>query len=111
MALAGEVDKHTRPPGHSWHVIRRRMRRHAAAIAFVVAVAVLVLTPLVSLVFIALHGDEDIWGHLAAYVLPVALKDTALLLAGVAAVTPPLRIRTALVVSPHPLSAPSRPLP
>jgi iron(III) transport system permease protein len=101
MALAGEVDKGSRPPGHSWDALRRRMPRHAAAIAFVVAVAVLVLAPLVSLVLIALNGDTEIWGHLSAYVLPVALRDTALLLAGVAAITAVTGIGTAWLVTAY----------
>jgi iron(III) transport system permease protein len=77
------------------------MRGHAAAIAFVAAVAVLVLAPLVSLLLIALRGDVEIWSHLAAYVLPVALLDTALLLAGVAAITAITGIGAAWLVTAY----------
>jgi iron(III) transport system permease protein len=73
--------------------------RHPAAIAFVVAVAALVAAPIVSLVRIALGGDNDIWAHIAAYVLPVALLDTMLLLAGVAAITAIVGVGTAWVVT------------
>ena len=74
------------------------MRRR---LAFVAAVAALVLAPLASLLLIALRGDTDIWGHLAAYVLPVALKDTALLLAGVAAITAVIGIGAAWLVTAY----------
>ena len=43
--------------------------------------------PLASLARIAWIGDAELWPHLAAYVLPVAASQTALLLAGVALVT------------------------
>ena len=42
------------------------------------------MLPLISLVRLALEGDTEIWAHLAAFVLPVALWQTALLLLGVA---------------------------
>lgn len=54
------------------------------AAALLACVAALVATPLVSLAAIGLHGDVALWPHLAAYVLPVATLNTALLLAGVA---------------------------
>lgn len=59
----------------------------AAATAIGLAVAALLALPLVSLVRIAAIGDADIWPHLAAYVIPNAAMQTALLLAGVAVVT------------------------
>jgi len=59
----------------------------AAAIFLVLAVVALTLAPIVSLVHIALSGEAEIWEHLAAYVLPSALKETALLLVGVAGLT------------------------
>jgi iron(III) transport system permease protein len=101
MALVGELDKGSRPSGPTSPLLRRRMPRHAAAIAFVVAVAVLVLAPLASLVLIALQGDAEIWGHLSAYVLPVAFRDTALLLAGVAAITAVVGIGAAWLVTAY----------
>jgi iron(III) transport system permease protein len=52
-----------------------------------VAAALLAIAPLVGLLFVALGETSDIWGHLVRYVVPVALAQTALLLAGVAAVT------------------------
>lgn len=46
-------------------------------------VASLVLAPIAALAVTALRGSEDLWQHLIAYVLPVAARDTAVLLAGV----------------------------
>jgi iron(III) transport system permease protein len=57
------------------------------SIAIAVAAAALVAFPLISLARIAWVGDAELWPHLAAYVLPVAAVQTALLLAGVAGVT------------------------
>ena len=68
---------------------------HPVATVLLVGVAALELGPLISLVEIALRGDEDIWPHLAAYVLPQALTDTLLLLAGVAAITTVVGVGTA----------------
>jgi iron(III) transport system permease protein len=52
-----------------------------------VAAAMLALAPLIGLMYLALEETADIWAHLARYVVPVALAQTAFLLAGVAAVT------------------------
>src|SRR5262245_61034123 len=43
--------------------------RHPVASILVLGVAALVIAPLLSLIHIALEGDEDVWAHLAAYVL------------------------------------------
>lgn len=74
---------------------------HPLAKLLLVAVAILALAPVASLIRIALQGDPDIWGHLAAYVLPQALVDTMLLLGGVAAVTTVLGVGTAWMVTAH----------
>ncbi|GJD48486.1 hypothetical protein OPKNFCMD_1207 [Methylobacterium crusticola] len=47
------------------------------------AAALLVLAPLAALAAEALRGSSGLWPHLLAYVLPQAIRDTALLLAGV----------------------------
>ncbi|MGU3559843.1 ABC transporter permease [Methylobacterium radiotolerans] len=47
------------------------------------ALAALLLSPVISLGIAALGGGSELWPHLAAYVLPQAIRDTALLLAGV----------------------------
>ena len=79
----------------------RLLRRpwQLVAAALVIAVAAMVVAPLVSLAHIALQGDAEIWPHLIAHVLPVALTDTALLLAGVAALTAITGIGTAWLVT------------
>ena len=63
-------------------------RWQASAIGSVaVAAAALAVAPLLSLVVLAFGDTGDLWTHLARYVIPPALAQTALLLAGVAALT------------------------
>jgi iron(III) transport system permease protein len=80
---------------------RMRWPAHPVATAILVAVAALVVAPLVSLIGYALKGDAEIWPHLAAYVLPQALANTALLLAGVAVVTAVTGVGTAWIVTAY----------
>src|SRR5262245_18295730 len=76
-----------------WTSLRRwpdrlRWRPAPAAVGSVAVIAaVLALSPLVSLGILALADTGDLWAHLIRYVMSVALMQTALLLAGVAAVT------------------------
>ena len=58
-----------------------------AGIAIALMAAALVAAPLISLARTAWIGDAELWPHLAAHVLPVAIVQTALLLIGVAIVT------------------------
>lgn len=74
---------------------------HPLASILVLGVAALVLAPLLSLLHIALQGDDDIWPHLAAYVIPQALTDTLLLLLGVAAITASVGVGTAWLVTAY----------
>jgi iron(III) transport system permease protein len=85
------------------HDTARASARPRAPLAalFVLALTALVLAPLVSLAVYAVRGDPEIWGHLAAYVIPVALEQTALLLIGVAAVTTVLGLSTAWLVTAY----------
>ena len=62
-------------------------------------VAALVLAPVVSLVAIAARGSGDLWPHLAAYVLPNAVRETALLLAGVGILVIVIGVGTAWLVA------------
>jgi iron(III) transport system permease protein len=64
-------------------------------------VAALVLAPVATLVLLGLGGSEDLWQHLLAYVLPVAARDTLVLLAGVAAVTGSLGTALAWLVTAY----------
>src|SRR5882672_10663817 len=72
-----------------------------AAGAFLIAVAALVVIPLANLVRIALSGEADIWADLAAYVIPVALRQTVLLLAGVAMLTAIIGTGTAWLITAY----------
>jgi iron(III) transport system permease protein len=74
---------------------------NATAIAFMLALAGLTVAPLISLVAMAAGGDSEIWQHLAGYVLPVALMQTALLLAGVAIVAGLAGIGTAWLITAY----------
>lgn len=61
-----------------------RMTRGISGFPIVSAiVAVFVAAPVVALLFLAAQGSGDLWPHLVAYVLPQAVMDTAILLAGV----------------------------
>jgi iron(III) transport system permease protein len=71
------------------------------ASAFLIAVAALVVIPLLNLVRIALSAESDIWGDLAAYVIPEAMRQTVLLLAGVAVVTAVVGAGTAWLVTAY----------
>jgi iron(III) transport system permease protein len=79
----------------------RLISRRTAAYAVVLVVAGLVLAPIVSIVVMAWRGDAELWPHLAAYVLPVAFRDTALLLLGVAAITGTVGVGTAWLVTAY----------
>lgn len=60
-----------------------RSRPGLAWLAAAALIALLVLLPVVALLAKALQGDGMLWPHLLQYVLPPALRDTLLLLAGV----------------------------
>jgi iron(III) transport system permease protein len=74
---------------------------HPIALAILIALAALVLTPLMSLLATALQGDAGLWPHLAAYVLPVATLNTVLLLAGVAVVVSVAGVGAAWIVTAY----------
>ena len=73
--------------------------RIAAAIAL--ATAMLVAAPVISIVALAMQPAPDIWRDLIDYVLPRAMLDTALLLAGVAALALLIGAGTAWLISLH----------
>jgi iron(III) transport system permease protein len=73
--------------------------RHPLATAFALALAAFVLAPVVSLLHIALGGSTENWAHLATYVLPPALVNTLLLLAGVGVLTLVIGVGTAWTVT------------
>ncbi|WP_051661188.1 iron ABC transporter permease [Bosea sp. 117] len=63
------------------------------------AVVVLVLAPVAALLPIAAQGSGDLWSHLAANVLPHALTQTALLVAGVGVLVAVIGTGTAWLVA------------
>jgi iron(III) transport system permease protein len=65
------------------------------------AAAALAGAPLVALVVAAAPGSAGLWSHLAEYVVPAALRDTLVLLAGVGALAALLGTATAWLVSAH----------
>ncbi|GJD32923.1 hypothetical protein PMNALOAF_4204 [Methylobacterium adhaesivum] len=65
------------------------------------ALAVLVLSPIASLVLAAAQGDGTLWPHLLAHVLPQAVAETGLLLAGVGVLVVVLGTGAAWLVSAY----------
>ena len=85
-----------------WSAARRALAGAPLWSLVVLGATVLgVLAPLVSLALTAAEGDPDIWPHLAANVLPAALRDTVLLLLGVATFAGVLGVGTAWLVTAH----------
>jgi iron(III) transport system permease protein len=61
--------------------------------------AALVLAPVAGLVLFAARGSGDLWPHLVRFVLPEALRVTAILLAGVGALVIVVGVGTAVLVT------------
>ncbi|MDF2114606.1 iron ABC transporter permease [Roseiarcaceae bacterium H3SJ34-1] len=70
-----------------------------AARCIVIAAALFVAAPLAGLLQRALSGNGEVWGHLIAFVLPVAVADTAMLLCGLAVVCGVVGVGTAFLVA------------
>jgi iron(III) transport system permease protein len=87
------------PSVQRWLACFQRRPDPTAIGAVAVGVALLAIAPLASLVVLAGADTGDLWAHLARYVLPVALLQTALLLAGVAVITVTVGVGTAWVVT------------
>ncbi len=62
---------------------RRRAPRGAGWMLASALIAALILAPVGALIWQAARGSDGLWQHLAAYVLPHALGQTAMLMAGV----------------------------
>lgn len=89
-------------PSMDWWPARFHLPRQAVPAAvgtIAVAAGLLAIAPLVSLIVIAFGDTGDLWTHLSRYVIPTALGRTALLLAGVAAVTIIVGAGTAWIVT------------
>ncbi|MCR6662583.1 MAG: iron ABC transporter permease [Luteimonas sp.] len=66
-----------------------------------VAIAAIVLLPLLALAWTAAQGSDGLWSHIAANVLPQATKNTLLLLLGVGALTIVLGTGSAWLVTAY----------
>ena len=77
------------------------MRRWQTAVfaGAAMAAGLLATAPLAGLIALALDDTGDLWPHLARYVIPAALAQTMLLLAGVAVVTIILGAGTAWIIT------------
>jgi iron(III) transport system permease protein len=62
-------------------------------------IAAVVLSPIAALIAIAAQGSGDLWPHLARYVLPNAIRETALLLLGVGIIVSVVGVGTAWLVA------------
>ena len=72
-----------------------------AWIAASLLVAALVLVPVLALLWQAAQGSEGLWSHLARYVLPHALGQTAILMGGVGVLTAAIGTSAAWLVTAH----------
>lgn len=93
------VDADLRQSSAFLNVARRATgRRWLLAAALIAA---LVATPVLALAWQALHGSSGLWPHLLAYVLPQAVRETAILLAGVGVLVTFLGASTAWLVTAY----------
>ncbi|MCE6952684.1 iron ABC transporter permease [Cereibacter sphaeroides] len=76
-----------RTPAPAERVAQRRLPWPDGWSLGALAIAALVLAPIVSVLWIAFHPVENIWPHLLATVLPRYLGNTLLLMSGVALLT------------------------
>jgi iron(III) transport system permease protein len=83
-------------------VTHSRVQFTATILAALTALAV--AAPVISIILLALQPVPDLWPHLVAYVLPQALRDTALLLLGVGLVTLGIGAGSAWLISSHDFS-------
>ena len=66
-----------------------------------VAVGCFVVSPILVLAFLAAQGSGGLWTHMAANVLPVALRDTLILMIGVGALVSVIGTSTAWLVTAY----------
>jgi iron(III) transport system permease protein len=91
-----------KPNGAAPAAAGRSGRRASIAWGFgALALSLLVLSPVVSLVIAAAQGAGELWPHLLAHVLPQAVRETALLLAGVGLLVVCLGVGAAWLVTAY----------
>ncbi|WP_422679942.1 ABC transporter permease [Chelatococcus albus] len=88
-------------PRYGLSFLRSRFSDGGGWLAAATVIAGLVLAPIVALALIATQGSGDLWPHLAAYVLPTALHDTAILLLGVGLIVIVIGTGTAWLVTAY----------
>lgn len=81
------ADQKTQVPTSRFSLLRWRLRRPDLWTMGAFAIAAVVLAPMLSVLWLALHPTENIWPHLMATVLPRYLTNTFVLMAGVATLT------------------------
>lgn len=64
-------------------------------------IALCVIAPVITLCWYAVHGSLDHWTHLLDFVLPVAFRNTALLLAGVGVLVACLGVGSAWLITAY----------
>ncbi|MGH8055478.1 MAG: ABC transporter permease [Stenotrophomonas sp.] len=77
------------------------MRRWNLWLTTAVLAAIVMLAPVMALAFSALQGSAGLWSHLWANVLPVALRNTVLMLLGVGALVTVLGTGSAWLVTAY----------
>ncbi len=90
------------PPGPGRHPRPARQWPDVPGLGIRVAVAaitLLVLAPVAGLVAFAMNGSDGLWPHLAAHVLPDALRQTLLLMLGVGALAGSIGVAAAWLVA------------
>ncbi|AJC81834.1 ABC transporter permease protein (plasmid) [Rhizobium etli bv. phaseoli str. IE4803] len=80
---------------------RSAKRPGSAWLAIAATIALIAILPIGGLLFEASKGSAGLWGHLFSTVLPVALVDTVILLAGVGAITAVVGTTTAWLVTAY----------
>ncbi len=76
-------------------------RTEIVAILIAAATALVVAAPVISIAVLALQPEPELWQHLLAYVMPLALRDTVALLLGVGIVALAIGAGTAWLISSH----------
>ena len=69
-----QIDRSAKRPGSGW-------------LTFAGVIALVVLLPIAGLLLEAAKGSSGLWSHLFSTILPAAMADTVILLAGVGLVT------------------------